>query len=59
MIKMIGKETKNVYVKGKTRAECFRKLQEKYPYYVEDENHTHGKQTITIVYPEPLLVVRM
>lgn len=49
MIKIIGLESKKVYVEG-YKADCFRELQKKYPFVKRGQEK---------VYPEPLLVVKL
>lgn len=48
MIKLVGDKSGKVYATG-TKADCFRKLNEQFPY----EKNTRK------VYPEPLWVVRV
>ncbi len=57
MYQAIGIKTKKVYAKG-TKADCFRTLQKKHPYFVKDADHIHGKQTVNQVYPETMIIRR-
>lgn len=54
---IVGSITKLPYAEG-TKAECFRKLNEKYPYFIEDANHKNGTLIVNTVYQEPLKVVK-
>ncbi|MEI3605958.1 hypothetical protein SPD48_09670 [Pseudogracilibacillus sp. SE30717A] len=52
---LIGIESKKVYMEGKSRADCFRKLQKQHPYFIE---HNGRKQAVQRLYPEALVLVR-
>lgn len=52
---LVGIESKKVYVKGKSKASCFRKLQKRHPYFTE---HNGRKQAEQRLYPEALVIVR-
>lgn len=53
-VQLIGKESEKVYVKGKSKAECLRKLQKKYPYF---ERINNRKRSNNQLYPETLIFV--
>lgn len=53
---IVGSITKLPYVEG-TKAECFRMLNEKYPYFIKDANHKHGIRATDRVYQEPLMIL--
>lgn len=54
---IVGAITKLPYVEG-TKAECFRKMNEEHPYFVEDVNHKNGRRMVDRVYKEPLVLIK-
>jgi len=51
---VVGCESKKVYSEGKTKAECMRKLSEKYPYTYSKKRK---KQVLHVgLYPEKLKI---
>lgn len=59
MIAFIGIESGKVYVSGKYRSECFRKLNEDYPTYAEKVGTQGRNALIDPLFPEPLKIVRV
>ncbi len=53
----VGLLTKKVYATG-TKPECFRVLNDTYPYFPKDESNRNGHATITRVHPEEMTVVK-
>ena len=52
----VGYESRKIYAKGKTKAECFRILQKKYPY--KKSERSKRTNTDQPVYKEPLIITK-
>lgn len=59
MYQLIGKESKEIYVKGRNKSDCFRNLHRKYPTLDYSSNRSRKKgRTVNSIYPEALILIR-